>query len=985
MSGNNELAEEKISKPATSLAMGHAEAPAFFHSAPRTSSTGSEASATTAAAPAARQPATGAKTIGLCMIVKNETKIIRRCLESTLPLVDYILVVDTGSTDGTQQMIRDFLAEHEVKGAVIEEPWRDFAYNRSVALERLREVEEVDYGLIIDADDTLEIDAGFDARAFKTQMTYDLYDVPVRHGGIAHHRPQLFSNRLPFSFKGVVHEYLEAPPGPLSRESVKGFAIRASTSGARSENPRKYQDDADVLERALAAETDPFLISRYTFYLAQSYRDSGEPEKALANYLKRAELGYWAEEIYVSLLDAGNLAAALGRPFDEVIAIYERAAQLVPTRAEALYAASHYCRDKGKNTEGVVFAHRGVDLQQPNGLFIQPWVYDYGILDEFAINAYWAGHYRESLDASLKLLASEKLPPGMVKRIAANARFAGEKMPAAKPPNLGSLGAEDLVQQHALTPQRLLRSRVKGSPRVMVAILAKQKEAALPLYLECIEALDYPKSEIVLYIRTNNNTDKTETILRDWVARVGCLYHAVEFDASDVVERVEQYREHEWNATRFSVLGRIRGESMRRACELGCDFYFVADVDNFLRPATLRELVALDLPIAAPLLRSIDPRAFYSNYHAEIDAAGYYRNCDQYEWILNRHLRGIIEMPVVHCTYLVRADVIPDLSYADGSGRHEYVVFSDSARKAGVPQYLDNRQVYGYVTFGDGDGHYVSGGIEQARALLRGARDEAVPAAKSATPAGAASIMPIHLINLDSSADRLATFQKRNAHLGDVVRFSAIDGRLLDRERLIKDGVMAPDCDYKPGATGCALSHVGLWRKAINEDRIITVFEDDVVATYRFQENAAQTLSALPEDWDFIQWGYNFDPLFVWTDFGFSKANLRFYDPRFKGSDKSAFQSAEFSSSPIRLAHSYGTLAYSATPRAARLLLESCLPLTSRLVPFQGADVVAHNTGIDCAMNAVYQSMKAFICVPPLVIHDEVQGSVRESVDREST
>ena len=55
-----------------------------------------------------------------------------------------------------------------------------------------------------------------------------------------------------------------------------------------------------------------------------------------------------------------------------------------------------------------------------------------------------------------------------------------------------------------------------------------------------------------------------------------------------------------------------------------CDFYFVPDVDNFIRPCALRELVALDLPIVAPLLRSISPGAFYSNYHAEVDANGYY-------------------------------------------------------------------------------------------------------------------------------------------------------------------------------------------------------------------------------------------------------------------------------------------------------------------------------------------------------------------------
>src|SRR6185436_20920707 len=120
------------------------------------------------------------------------------------------------------------------------------------------------------------------------------------------------------------------PSGNVSRETVEGFTIRASTGGARSQNPRKYQDDVAVLERALATETDPFLISRYTFYLAQSYRDCGEREKALSNYLKRAEIGYWSEEVYVSLLEAGNLMAALDHSFAEVTATFERASQVVP-------------------------------------------------------------------------------------------------------------------------------------------------------------------------------------------------------------------------------------------------------------------------------------------------------------------------------------------------------------------------------------------------------------------------------------------------------------------------------------------------------------------------------------------------------------------------------------------------------------------------------------------------------------------------------
>lgn len=930
-------------------------------------------------------------TIGLCMIVKNEAKVILQCLASALPIVDYVLVIDTGSEDGTQDLIRTFLTTHNVNGAVIDEPWRDFAYNRTFALERLREVETVDYAMIIDADDVVVQDAGFDPNAFKSKMDHDLYDVEVSHGGISFYRPQICRNRLPFSFKGVLHEYLEAPPGHLTRETAKGFRVATGRGGARSQNPRKYQDDAAVLENALATEIDPFLVSRYTFYLAQSYRDSGEREKSLANYLRRAELGFWDEEIYVSLLEAGNLMAAMGRPFDEVVAVFERAAQVVPARAEALHAASLYCRNQGRNAEGTEFARRGLDLAQPAGLFIQPWVYDYGLLDEFAVNAYWTGAYRESLDACLKLLASEKLPAEMAKRVVANARFATDKIPVYEPPKLGTFGTESLIDQHKLVRRRSLRSRMKGAPRILVAILAKQKEPALPLYLECIEALDYPKASIVLYIRTNNNTDRTEHILREWVERVGHLYAAVEIDASDVADRVEQFGEHEWNETRFRVLGRIRNISLRKTLEHHCDFYFVVDVDNFVRPATLRELVALDLPIVAPLLRSISPGQYYSNYHAEIDANGYYKQCDQYGWVLNRHVRGIIEMPLVHCTYLVRADVLIELTYEDATSRYEYVIFADSARKAGVVQYMDNRQVYGYITFGDGQYH-VSDGIERARGLLRGAGDTP---AFTAAPPSVSGTMParpveptgspkIHLINLDRSVERWSRYQSNNWHLlHNTVRVSAVDGTSLDREALIKEGLITSDCPYPPGTLGCALSHINLWKLSASENKTMTIFEDDVRSSFRFMEESANILSQAPADWDIIQWGWIFDPSFVWLDFGFTKAKLDFYDRRYTNRT-ALFQSEKFSRSLIKVEHSFGLQAYTVTPRGARILLEKCLPLQRRLIPFPGTAVVLDDTGIDCAMCAAYGSMQAFLCMPPLVILDDEQPSDRVATDQRS-
>ncbi len=109
------------------------------------------------------------------------------------------------------------------------------------------------------------------------------------------------------------------------------------------------------------------------------------------------------------------------------------------------------------------------------------------------------------------------------------------------------------------------------------------------------------------------------------------------------------------------------------------------------------------MPIVAPLLRHVDINHPYSNYHADIDDNGYYQSCDTYTELLHQTLCGVVEVPVVHCTYLVRADVIPTLNYLDTTERHEYVIFSHCARTHKIPQYLDNRRAYGYIAFSSND------------------------------------------------------------------------------------------------------------------------------------------------------------------------------------------------------------------------------------------------------------------------------------------
>lgn len=236
---------------------------------------------------------------------------------------------------------------------------------------------------------------------------------------------------------------------------------------------------------------------------------------------------------------------------------------------------------------------------------------------------------------------------------------------------------------------------------VTIAILAKDKAHTLPLYLECIENQTWPASHTYLYIRTNNNTDNTVQVLRDWIARVGDNYAQIYFDDTDVTKEIEQFKQHEWNWTRFKVLGKIRQESTNWA-HAHNSHYFVADCDNFICPDTIQQMLDTNLPIVAPMLYCPEQR-FYSNYHFIIDENGYYLPDTIYYQILDQEIRGLIEVPVVHCTYLMRHEVLNKIYYDDESYRYEYVILSDSARRQNILQYIDNRRIYGYVTFAENE------------------------------------------------------------------------------------------------------------------------------------------------------------------------------------------------------------------------------------------------------------------------------------------
>jgi len=233
--------------------------------------------------------------------------------------------------------------------------------------------------------------------------------------------------------------------------------------------------------------------------------------------------------------------------------------------------------------------------------------------------------------------------------------------------------------------------------------------------------------------------------------------------------------------------------------------------------------------------------------------------------------------------------------------------------------------------------------------------------------------MESFLINLDRSAERLARFHAANGFLSNVQRFAAIDGGALDRRDLVSRGVIDAQLSYSDHDLGCALSHMRLWETALKKDAALTVFEDDAVVNRRFAQRSAALLNGLPGDWDYVLWGWNFDTVLA-VDLlpGISQTVMMCDQESLRGR-LHMFQDLNFDVAALPLLCAFGLMAYSISPGGARKLLGSCRPLRPFKLIIGNPDFSVDNTSIDVMMSALYPQLRAFVCVPPLVVSPNVR------------
>ena len=140
----------------------------------------------------------------LNMIVKNEGHIIKDTLTKLLnkvPLIDYWVISDTGSTDETKKIISDFFKERNIKGELFDDEWKDFGHNRTKALEHA--FGKSRFLMVFDADD--EICGDFVLPDLKIDSYHFQFgDV----NGISYTRTQIINNKKKWKYVGVLHEII---------------------------------------------------------------------------------------------------------------------------------------------------------------------------------------------------------------------------------------------------------------------------------------------------------------------------------------------------------------------------------------------------------------------------------------------------------------------------------------------------------------------------------------------------------------------------------------------------------------------------------------------------------------------------------------------------------------------------------------------------------------------------------------------------------
>lgn len=307
------------------------------------------------------------------LMIKNESKIIERCIEHALPHVDAIAVLDTGSTDDTVKICKRVLSACGKPYQVAVEPFKNFGYNRTVSFQKAQELcrklkwdGETTYAMAVDADMVIVPSPEF--KDYK--MTYNGYNVIQANGNMKYYNTRFMKCGYDWKCIGATHEYWSGDPSDKIPFEVFYIDDR-NDGGCKSD---KFERDVRLLTQEIKENPKN---DRAHFYLAQSLKDSGRFAESVELYKKRIKLGGWVEEVWYSHYQIGKCYELMG-DINEMERWMNRAFQFHPVRSEPLYHLTQYFRIVSQHFKAYHYYLKGKDIPYPKDdvLFIEDQVYN---------------------------------------------------------------------------------------------------------------------------------------------------------------------------------------------------------------------------------------------------------------------------------------------------------------------------------------------------------------------------------------------------------------------------------------------------------------------------------------------------------------------------------------------------------------------------------------------------------------------------------
>ena len=376
--------------------------------------------------------------LALNFICKDESHVIETMLNSVTSITDLVVCNDTGSTDGTQQIIKDWGIKNNIPTFVFERTFDNFENSRNHAMDKLREtVNELGWnanetwGYWIDADEQLIVLPNFN----KKQFNKDLYMINTNIGAMHYTRNTFFRVSKSFSWYGPIHEFIVYKgQDQITSGLIEGLAVDVKMTGNswKSDISEKYKNHAIILENYIQTNKDP----RWIFYTAQSYHDSSSTQnreeneerwrRALKYYKERVNRtdGY-EEERYYSQLRIGSIMRMMEAPWNETHQELLKAYSMDPLRGESIKLIIDYYLMMGEWHLAYLYSKfckvnfHGKNPYPTRLLFIDESFYIWRILEVHSASCYYTGrideaksNYQELLDIvkkSPQLFSSEDL------------------------------------------------------------------------------------------------------------------------------------------------------------------------------------------------------------------------------------------------------------------------------------------------------------------------------------------------------------------------------------------------------------------------------------------------------------------------------------------------------------------------------------------------------------------------------------------------